>query len=167
MLRRAGQSFLIYSFLGWVLEGCFHWVVHGRFQKPNFLHGPFKPMYGFGGVLLAGSYKYDRKHFCYTCCLLPLLVEYCSGLWLERRFHLKYWDYSKEVMQLNGHICLKFALCWIVLAQLLVRWIQPFLERFLHYTGKLAGWKLLYRFFLLDCLSTLYQRRRACILKKL
>lgn len=162
MLRRAGQYFLIYSFLGWMLEGCYNWVVHGRFQKPNFLHGPVKPMYGFGGVLLAGSYKYDRKHFYYNCCLLPLLVEFCSGLWLEHKFQLKYWDYSKEFLQLGGYICFRFALCWIVLAQLLARWVHPLLAVFLRYAGGLRGWKLLYRLFLVDCLSTIYQRRRAC-----
>lgn len=57
MLRRAGQNFLVYSFLGWLLEGWYNRLVTGHFQKPNFLHGPFKPMYGIGGLLLTGSYK--------------------------------------------------------------------------------------------------------------
>ena len=59
MIRRTGQCFLIYSFLGWVLEGIFHLAKEGTFHKPNFLHGPVKPMYGFAGVLLA--VLYDRK----------------------------------------------------------------------------------------------------------
>ena len=79
MMRRVRQNFLIYSFLGWILEGCYNFVVAGTFRKPNFLHIPLKPMYGIGGVILAGSYKYDRKHFGYNCCLLPVLVELWSG----------------------------------------------------------------------------------------
>lgn len=166
MLRRTGQIFLIYSFLGWLLEGGYNWVVAGSFKKPNFLHCPLKPMYGFGGVLLAGSYKYDRKHFRYQCCLLPLLVEFCSGLWLERGFNLKYWDYSKEFMQLGGYVCLKFALCWIVLAQLLVHIVQPTLEFFLKMAGKFPGWMMISQLFVWDFLITIHDRRQACLLAK-
>lgn len=166
MMRRVRQNFLIYSFLGWILEGCYNLVVAGTFRKPNFLHIPLKPMYGIGGVMLAGSYKYDRKHFGYSCCLLPVLVELCSGIWLERVFKLRYWDYSKEFLQFGGHICLKFALCWIVLAQLLAKVVHPFLELFLKKTGKLAVWELLYQLFFADCLFTIHQRRRNCLQTK-
>ncbi len=139
MMRRVRQNFLIYSFLGWILEGCYNLVVAGTFRKPNFLHIPLKPMYGIGGVMLAGSYKYDRKHFGYNCCLLPVLVELCSGIWLERVFKLRYWDYSKEFLQFGGHICLKFALCWMVLAQLLAKVVHPFLELFLKKDWQVGG----------------------------
>ena len=166
MMRRVRQNFLIYSFLGWILEGCYNVVVAGTFRKPNFLHIPLKPMYGIGGVMLAGSYKYDRKHFGYSCCLLPVLVELCSGIWLERVFKLRYWDYSKEFLQFGGHICLKFALCWIVLAQLLAKVVHPFLELILKKTGKLAVWELLYQLFFADCLFTIHQRRRNCLQTK-
>lgn len=166
MLRRAGQTFLIYSFLGWFLEGCYNWVVAGYFRKPNFLHTPLKPMYGFAGVLLAGSYKHDRKHFRYQCCLLPLVVEFFSGLWLERGFNLKYWDYSKEFLQLGGYICLKFALCWIILAQLLVHIVQPLLEVTLKIVGKFPGWKMICQLFFLDCFVTIHDRRQTCLAAK-
>ena len=116
--------------------------------------------------MLAGSYKYDRKHFGYNCCLLPVLVELCSGIWLERAFKLRYWDYSKEFLQFGGHICLKFALCWMVLAQLLAKVVHPFLELFLKKTGKLAVWELLYQLFFADCLLTIHQRRRNCLQTK-
>lgn len=165
MLRQTGQCFLIYSFLGWILEGLFNRVKVGTFRKPNFLHGPVKPMYGFGGVLLVGSYKYDRRHFAYNCWLLPLLVEYISALWLERRYALKYWDYSKEFMQMDGRICLKFALCWVILAQVVVRCIQPLLDAMLRATGKLSGWKTLFQLFFLDCAVTMHQRKKQCAIR--
>lgn len=166
MIRRVVQTFLIYSFLGWLIEGGYNWVVAGKFRKPNFLHSPLKPMYGFGGVLLAGSYKYDRKHFRYQCCLLPLLVEFCSGFWLEHKYNLKYWDYSKEFLQIGGYICLKFALCWIILAQMLVYLVQPLLELFLKIAGKLPGWKMLCQLFLWDCFITMHDRRQSCLAAK-
>ena len=162
MIRRTGQCFLIYSFLGWVLEGVFHFAKEGTFHKPNFLHGPVKPMYGFAGVLLAGSFRYDHRHFFYHACLLPLVVEYISAWWLERRYALRYWDYSREPLQMDGRICLKFALCWVVLAQVVVYMVQPLLNVFLRIAGRLSVWKTLFRVFLADCVITMHQRRNQC-----
>ena len=160
-LAKIRQEFLIYSFLGWVLENCFNKVTVGTFIKPNFLYGPVKPMYGFGGVLLARSFEKNPKHFLSASIVIPLAVEWCSGKWLDTRYHLKYWDYSKEKVQLGGYICFKFAICWVVLAQVVVRLIQPLLNRWLNLAGQLAIWQRLFRSFLLDCAVTLYQREKA------
>ena len=160
MLCRTGQYFLLYSFLGWLLEGCFNCITTGTFQKPNFLHGPYKPMYGFGGILLAASYQYDRRHFAWHCCLLPLAVEFGSGWWLKRHYGLTYWNYSREFLQLGGLICLKFALCWIALAQLVVHCVQPLLTRLVRLTGRLSVWPALFRLFALDCAVTMGKRRQ-------
>ena len=161
MLRKTTQEFLIYSFLGWMLENCFNKAVAGKFLKPNFLHGPVKPMYGFGGVLLVQSYRYTPRQFAWTSVLIPLAVEWCSGKWLNDRFHLKYWDYSSEKIQLGGYICLRFALCWAVLAQVVVHIVQPILDKGLYFIGKLPIWNTLFRSFFLDCAWTLYQREKA------
>ena len=40
--------FLIYSFLGWVVEVVFHAVHQGRIVNRGFLNGPVCPVYGFG-----------------------------------------------------------------------------------------------------------------------
>ena len=160
MLSKIKQEFLVYSFLGWILESCYHKRVVGTFQKPNFLHGPVKPMYGFGGVLLAHSYQRNPRRFLYTSAVIPLVVEWCSGKWLDCRYQLKYWDYSNEKMQLGGYICFKFAIYWIVLAQIVVRVIQPLLEGWLKLTGTLSIWSTMFYGFLLDVLLTIYKRER-------
>lgn len=157
-LRKVNQCFLFYSFIGWILEGLFNVFAVGHFKKPNFLHGPVKPMYGIGAVALLGSYKLSPSHFRYHCWLIPCLVEFCSGLWLERRFSLKYWDYSKEFGQIGGYICLKFALCWIILAYTLVKLVQPMADRLLCRCSHWKIWRLWEHLFLLDMLITFYQR---------
>ncbi len=164
-MRRTGQCFLIYSFLGWVLEGLYHLRVEGSFRKPNFLYGPVKPMYGFAGVLLNGSYRYDRRHFACHCCVLPLLVEYISAWWLERRYALKYWDYSQEPLQIGGRVCLRFALYWAVLAQLVVHGVQPVLNLLCRITGRMSVWTMLSRLFIVDCAATMYRRKKQCMRK--
>lgn len=158
------QEFLIYSFLGWVLESSFQKITKGTFLKPNFLYGPVKPMYGFGGTLLVESYRRNSSRFLYVSLLIPLLVEWCSGKWLDSRYHLKYWDYSKEKIQLGGYICLKFAICWILLAQVLVKWIHPVLDAWIPRIEKNVMWNGLFFVFLLDSTITLW--RREYLLKK-
>ena len=159
-MSRLKQEFLIYGFLGWMLENCYNKLVTGRFIKPNFLHGPIKPMYGFGGVLLTESYRRYPSSFRYTAIVIPLFIEWCSGKWLDCRYQLKYWDYSREKVQLGGYICLKFAIYWVLLAQLVVRTIQPVLDKLLAVTGQMTLWQAMFRSLLLDCAWTIYRHEK-------
>ena len=52
MHKRLVLYFVIYSFLGWVLETIFALFVLGRFVKRGFLYGPVCPIYGFGAILI-------------------------------------------------------------------------------------------------------------------
>ena len=49
--------FLLYSFLGWVIEVIYHAVAVGKIVNRGFLNGPVCPVYGFGmlAVLAAGN----------------------------------------------------------------------------------------------------------------
>ena len=48
--------------------------------------------------------------------LLATALELVTGALLERIFGQKWWDYSQEPWNFNGHICLKYSLVWGVLA---------------------------------------------------
>ena len=119
--------FTIYSFIGWLLENSFYYFTKRGFFKENFLFGPFKPMYGITPLLLV--YLTPRNsHGAYIlllCFLIPTLVEYVSGAMLEKLFQRQWWDYSDTPLQLHGHICLPFSLCWGVLSLLCLKWVHP------------------------------------------
>ena len=42
--------FIVYSFIGWVIEVVFHVVVAGKIINRGFLNGPVCPVYGFGMI---------------------------------------------------------------------------------------------------------------------
>ena len=44
--------FLVYSFVGWVMETCYCWICTKKFVNRGFLIGPVVPIYGTGGVLV-------------------------------------------------------------------------------------------------------------------
>ena len=44
---------------------------------------------------------------------------------MEKLFHVRYWDYSEKLFNINGHICLLSSLTWGVFSVLLVKFINP------------------------------------------
>ena len=47
------------------------------------------------------------------------VLELVVGLAMEQLFKVKYWDYSNQKLNLNGHICLTSSLAWGVFSVLL------------------------------------------------
>ena len=56
------------------------------------------------------------------------VLEYFTGVGMEKIFHVRYWDYSNQKFNLNGHICLTSSLAWGFFSVLLVRVIHPPVE---------------------------------------
>ena len=44
--------FVIYSFLGWVLESIVRTICERKIINTGFLIGPFCPIYGFGAIIM-------------------------------------------------------------------------------------------------------------------
>ncbi|OKP94357.1 putative ABC transporter permease [Paenibacillus sp. P46E] len=135
--------FMLYSFLGWVLEGSYNLYSQGAFRKEGFLKGPFKPMYGFAPLLLVAlkDLSLPLPLLIALALIIPSAVEYASGWLLKYAFHKQWWDYSGMAYQLRGHICLKFSLYWWGLATLCIYGLQPFVEML--YQPISAIWMLL------------------------
>lgn len=119
--------FTVYSFVGWLLENSYSYFTKRIFFKENFLFGPFKPMYGIAPVLLVYliSPKANWLTIILLCLFIPTIVEYLSGALLQKLFQKQWWDYSDTPMQLHGHICLPFSICWGFLSLTCLKWIHP------------------------------------------
>lgn len=119
--------FTAYSFLGWLLENSYSFFATRKFFKEGFFWGPFKPMYGFAPILLVYFISPESNWFVVVllCFLIPTLVEYVSGVLLQTFFKRQWWDYSHIPIQLHGHICLSFSICWIFLSVLCIKWVHP------------------------------------------
>lgn len=107
--------FLIYSFLGWCVEVCYAALNTKKFINRGFLNGPYCPIYG-AGVITIMYFVYPFKNslivlFMFSV-ILTSLIEFLTGFILEKAFHYRWWDYSKEHFNLGGYICLKFSIIW-------------------------------------------------------
>ena len=99
--------FALISFGGWVYETIYCSVVEGEFTKRGFLFGPTCPIYGIGALavlLVLGQISNPFVVF-FIGGFLATVIEYSTGLFLERRFKKKWWDYSMFKFNLHGRIC--------------------------------------------------------------
>lgn len=99
--------FALISFGGWVYETIYCSVVEGEFTKRGFLFGPTCPIYGIGALaewLILGQISNPFVVF-FIGAVLATVIEYSTGLFLERRFKKKWWDYSMFKFNLHGRIC--------------------------------------------------------------
>ena len=67
--------FLIYSFIGWIIEVCNSLITEKKFVNRGFLLGPYLPIYGYSAILMV-FYLDHYKDNVLTVFLLAVVV--CS-----------------------------------------------------------------------------------------
>lgn len=125
--------FYLYCFLGWIFESTVVSISQRRLVNRGFMKGPFLPIYGFGAlsILLSTLPVRARPFLVFLVGLLAAtILEYITGVLMERLFKVRYWDYSHKRFNLNGHICLSSSLAWGGFSLLLTAFIHPRLEQF-------------------------------------
>lgn len=120
--------FILYSFLGWVMETCYCSIVERKVALRGFLYGPICPIYGIGALLMIlffTPFKHNLALFYTVSVIVMSGWEYFVGWLMEVTTHVKYWDYSQFRFHLKGRICLWVALVWGLLSYLIIFWVHP------------------------------------------
>lgn len=120
--------FYLYCFIGWVWESCYVSFEEKKWVNRGFLRGPFLPIYGFGATIILIATLPVRKNLFLVFVfgmVAATILEYVTGVIMEKIFHVRYWDYSDEAFNLNGHICLLCSLAWGGFSILMVKVIHP------------------------------------------
>lgn len=121
--------FLVYSFLGWVLETAAGTIKKKRFTNRGFTTGPFCGVYGTAAVLMAAALQELRGNPVFLflgCAAVATAVEWITGKTLERLNRKKWWDYSEKRWNFDGYICLSYSVLWGILGFVAVRWGDDF-----------------------------------------
>jgi uncharacterized membrane protein len=100
--------FMSYSFLGWLWESIYRSINTKKLTNSGFLAGPFVPIYGFGALLyiLIMHFTLHPVLLFFIGGILACILEYITSWVLEKVFHARWWDYSKEFLNINGRVCL-------------------------------------------------------------
>lgn len=128
--------FVIYSFLGWILESIVRTICERKIINTGFLIGPFCPIYGFGAIIMIlflNHFKNNIILLFFISLIVLSLWEYIVGVFLEKLFKTKYWDYSNHKFNYKGRICLTNSLAWGILGVLFITYIHPFIIQLLGY----------------------------------
>ena len=102
--------FIIYAFLGWIVEIINNVVVFKKFVNRGFLIGPYCPIYGVGGLIATiflTKYKESIIVLFVMSMFLFALLEYFTSYLMEKLFKARWWDYTNFKYNINGRICLE------------------------------------------------------------
>lgn len=86
------------------------------------MRGPFLPIYGSGAIIVlifTLPYRDNAVAVFFMGMISATILEYFTGVAMEKLFHVRYWDYSKNKFNVNGHICLSSSLAWGVFSVIL------------------------------------------------
>lgn len=124
--------FIFWAFIGWCIEVCYMTLETGEYQNRGFLNMPICPIYGFGVIMVTVFFR-PLSHTFFPLLLATSLLctgfELLVGLGMEKLFGTRWWDYSHEKFNFKGYICLKVSILWGLGCVLVIRIVQPAVER--------------------------------------
>lgn len=169
-LVRLFLMFMLISFIGWCMETVYVLLCFGRLSDRGFLSMPFCPIYGAsilavyfavgtpqGGVLQplfakakglplpARAAAYAGLYLLYflAAALIPTAAEFLTGLFFDKLFGIRLWDYTDRPFNLLGYVCLPMSALWglLITAAMALLWtpLEKLLARIPQRAAKAAA----------------------------
>lgn len=126
------QWFIIYSFLGWLVESVYMSWCNRKITNRGFAFSPFCPIYAVGAlsvfaVLRPLEGNYVALYF--AGALLATALEYLVALAMKNFLGAVWWDYSEKPMNYQGILCLESTIAWGFYTVLMFAFLQRFVQR--------------------------------------
>lgn len=133
--------FFVYAFLGYVCEVIYCSIGQKKLVNRGYLYMPVCPIYGFGAVIILLSMLPISKMWYlvfFLGILLTTTLEYLTSYIMEIIFHMRWWDYSKRKLNINGRVCLLNSLLFGGLVMIVVYGLHPLVYRLMETMGMLS-----------------------------
>lgn len=120
--------FIIYSFIGWLIEVIVVLPNEKKFVNRGFLIGPIVPIWGSGAILitLVLSKSDSLISLVLSSAVIASFLEYVVNYLMELIFKARWWDYSHLPFNLNGRIWIGSALMFGIGGLLVINYGNPF-----------------------------------------
>lgn len=128
-LTRLILVFFVGSFIGWIIDSLGGSLLDRKWYRGGFSILPLCPVYGFGIVLLILfapvllSQPLPATFFLVT--LLLTALEYVAGIFSEKVFKKRLWNYTKWRWDLHGRIEPFHSFIWGVLGTAFLELVYP------------------------------------------
>ena len=120
--------FLIYSFVGWILETIFAITKQRKIINRGLINGPFCTVYGFTGVLITVALKDLSGVWLFLfSAIYASVIEWVAGKIIEKICHERWWNYENNKFNLGGYISLQTSVLWGVLGFIAVTFTNSLL----------------------------------------
>ena len=127
--------FIIYSFMGWLMEIIDNIIVKHKIVNRGFLLGPYCPIYGTGVVaitVLLKKYSDDVVATFFMSIIICGILEYMTSYFMEKIFKARWWDYTNRKFNINGRVCLQNLVIFGILGTFIVFVANPFLIKYIN-----------------------------------
>jgi len=124
--------FIVYSFLGWLIECMYCFLGSKKFVNRGFLIGPYCPIYGTAAVAMVYILRvYVDKPFALfvMAALITTTIEYITSYAMEKIFNARWWDYSHRPFNINGRVYLLNSIYFGILGFVLVYFVHPLIGK--------------------------------------
>ena len=126
--------FQVFCIIGWVWETIYESTKNKKLLNRGMLRGPYIPIYGFSGIIIALVCSPLRGPLFSTNSLILFLggffgisaLEYITATIIENKFHKRLWDYSDYPFNYKGRIGLISAVFWGLVTIFATDFLVPF-----------------------------------------
>ena len=148
---KLGLVLFIGSFAGVVVELIWCLIRNGYLEsRSGLLFGPFNLLYGVGAAVLSLMlYRFRNRSWWLSFVggmTIGSIVEYICSWAMEVAFGSRSWDYSDRPFNLNGRICLLYAVFWGFLGVLWIKDVYPRMAKWIlrlpNHAGRVLTWVL-------------------------
>lgn len=100
-----------------------------KITNRGFLSGPYCPIYGIGGLIIAiflEPFASNPIVIFLLAFLFTTLLEYVTSFLMEKAFNAKWWDYSKRKCNINGRVCLLNSILFGIGGLVITYFVHPY-----------------------------------------
>ncbi len=122
--------FLLYSFLGWMVESAYMSFCNRRWTNRGFMLGPLCPIYGVGALtvyFLLRGFEGNYLLLYAVGCIVPTMLEFLTAQIMLLIFGEVWWDYREKPFNYRGILCLESTLVWGLYTVGLFAFLQKFI----------------------------------------
>lgn len=126
---------LISAIIGFIYETIFYRIDLGYLVKRGTTIGPWVPIYGIGGALIALlTKKFDKKPWLVFIAsfFITGIWEFIAGYALNHLWGLRLWNYNTEILNfgnIGGYVCLRSPLSFALGGVILISFFKPLLVK--------------------------------------
>lgn len=120
--------FLVYSFVGWIIETIFATIKQRKIANRGLINGPYCVLYGVGAIIISVTLRELTGIWLFLfSAIYASVVEWAGGWIIEKICHERWWNYENKRFNIGGYVCLSTSTLWGILGYLIVRFCNKFL----------------------------------------